>query len=214
MAMRDSTRHVRLLDAEGREVPIAFVDVEGGLWDPARTRLTLLFHPGRVKRGVAPGERLGPPLRAGREYRLVVDAGMADAQGTALGRTFETPIRAVAADRERPRADGLAVEPPAVPEASVAVRLPEPLDQALLQRWIWVEDATGARVAGQAEVVEQETRWVFAPARPWTPGRYVVRVEQGLEDRAGNRFDRVFDREAGAPAPAASEPLRLPFDVR
>ena len=39
-----------------------------------RHRLTLLFHPGRVKRGVGPNEALGPPLRSGETFRLVVDA--------------------------------------------------------------------------------------------------------------------------------------------
>ena len=151
MAVRDATRHVRLLDAEDREVPLAFVDVEGGLWDPGRTRLTLLFHPGRVKRGVAPGERMGPPLRAGHEYRLVVDAAMADAAGVPLGRPFEHRFRAEDADRVPPRAEGVAVDRPAGPSAPVAVRLPEPLDHALLARWIWVEDAQGRRVEGHGE---------------------------------------------------------------
>jgi hypothetical protein len=214
MALRDATRHVRLLEADGREVALAFVEVEGGLWDPARTRLTLLFHPGRVKRGVAPGERLGPPLRAGREYRLVVDAEMADAVGVPLGRPFEHRFRAVEADREPPRAEALTVEPPADPLAPVSVRLPEPLDHALLARWMWVEDARGARVEGEAEARDGETRWVLTPDRPWTPGSYALRVERALEDRAGNRFDRAFDREPGAPVPAAGEPFRLPFEVR
>lgn len=214
MAVREATRHVRLLDADGREVTLAFVDVEGGLWDPGRKRLTLFFHPGRVKRGVAPGERMGPPLRAGREYRLVVDASMADAAGVPLGRAFERRFRAVEADREPPRADGVAVDPPAGPTAPLSVRLPEPLDHALLARWIWVEDAQGRRVEGRGEAAERETRWTLTPDRPWTPGSYAVRIERALEDRAGNRFDRTFDREPGAPGSDAGEALRLPFEVR
>ncbi len=212
MAMRDAARHVRLLDADGQPIALAFVEVEGGLWDPGRTRLTLLFHPGRVKRGVAPGERMGPPLRAGREYRLVVDAEMADASGVRLGTAFEHHFRAVEADREPPRAEGVRVEPPASRAAPVSVRLPEPLDQALLARWVWVEDARGARVEGRVDA--HETRWDLTPERPWAPGSYAVRIERALEDRAGNRFDRAFDRDPGAAAPAAGPPLRLPFDVR
>ncbi|HET9316963.1 MAG TPA: hypothetical protein VFQ51_15325 [Vicinamibacteria bacterium] len=214
MALRDATRHVHLVEADGREIDLAFVDVEGGLWDPARTRLTLIFHPGRVKRGVAPGERMGPPLRAGREYRLVVDAEMADAQGMPLGRPFAHRFRAVDADREPPRAEGLVVEPPAGRHAPVSVRLPEPLDHALLARWIWVEDRSGGRVEGQRDALEGETVWRLTPDRPWTPGPYTLRVERALEDRAGNRFDRAFDREPGAAVPPPGEPIRLPFEVR
>ena len=96
----------------------------------------------------------------------------------------------------------------------MAVRLPEPLDHALLSRWIWVEDAQGRRVEGHGEARDHETRWILTPDRPWTPGLYAVRIERALEDRAGNRFDRPFDRDPGAPAPDAAEPLRLPFEVR
>jgi hypothetical protein len=157
---------------------------------------------------------MGPPLRAGKEYRLVVDAGMADAAGVPLGRPFEHRFRAVEADREPPRAEALTIEPPADRQAPVSVRLPEPLDHALLARWIWVEDASGGRVEGRADALEGETVWRLTPDRPWARGSYALRVERALEDRAGNRFDRAFDRDPGAAVPPAAEPLRLPFEVR
>ena len=204
-------RHVRLLDEDGREIPLAFVEVENGLWDPGQTRLTVLFHPGRVKRGVAPGERLGPVLREGRRYRLVVDAAMADAAGTALGTPYEHAFAVVAADRAAPRTSDLRLRGPRTSDAPLAVDLPEPLDHALLQRWIWVEDARGQRVGGVSTVSEGETRWSFAPAMPWTSERYSVCLHPGLEDRAGNRFDRLFDREAGDRTEATTMLVCLPF---
>jgi hypothetical protein len=213
MATRDTARRVHLLDDSeaGREVPLAFVEIDEGLWDPERTRLTLLFHPGRVKRGVAPGERLGPPLVDGRAYRLRVDGTMADAQGVPMGAPFEHAFRAGPADRESPRADGVTVLPPA-PDGSLTVRLPEPLDRALLQRLVRVEDAAGEPVAGAATIAADETGWTFRPEAPWRPGDYAVRIHTALEDRSGNRFDRPFDREAGAAVPAAAA-LRFPFAV-
>jgi len=215
MEARDAHRHVRLEQEDGRVVPLAFVEVQHGLWDPRRVRLTLLFHPGRIKRGVAPGERLGPPLRAGGTYRLVVDAAMRDASGRPLGRNFEWRIHATAADRESPRAAGLRVTAPGDGAAPLVVELPEPLDEALLHRLIWVEDAFGRVVAGTAAVSDGESRWSFRPERDWPPGRYGLRVHQALEDRAGNRFDRVFDRESasGTTGDAAGEALRLEFTV-
>jgi hypothetical protein len=211
MDAHGSHRHVRLLDEDGREVPLAFVEVVNGLWDPGQTRLTVLFHPGRVKRGVAPGERLGPVLREGQRYRLVVDAAMADAAGTVLGTPHEHAFAVVAADRDLPRAVDLRLHGPATPEGSLAVDLPEPLDHALLQRWIWVEDARGQRVEGVPAVSDDETRWSFAPATPWTTQRYSVCLHPGLEDRAGNRFDRLFDRQAGERTPATTRPVCLPW---
>jgi len=215
MNARGVARHVRLVGADGRLVPLAFVEVEDGLWDPAQTRLTLFLHPGRVKRGVAPGERLGPPLRSGGHYRLVVDGALADASGVPMGRTYEHAFRALEADRASPVAGEVRVEGPASARAPVEVVLPEPLDHALLQRWVWVEDERGIPVDGEAEVAEAETRWTFTPRERWRPGRYAVRLRAAIEDRAGNRFDRLFDRASGAASAAdsAAETLSLPFDV-
>ncbi|MET0556100.1 MAG: Ig-like domain-containing protein [Vicinamibacteria bacterium] len=211
MATRDTARRVRLVGADGSEVPLAFVEIGEGLWDPGRTRLTLFFHPGRVKRGVAPGERLGPPLVDGRSYRFEVDAAMSDAEGQPMGAPFAHPFRAGPADRDPPRAEAVEVVPPSA-DGRLTVRLPEPLDRALLQRFVWVEDASGGRVAGAATVDDGDAVWTFRPEAPWPPGAYAVRVGTALEDRAGNRFDRPFDRAAGADVPSAGA-LRFPFVV-
>lgn len=216
MEARNAHRHVRLLDDAGRSVPLAFVEVPHGLWDPGRKRLTVLFHPGRIKRGVAPGERLGPPLRAGSGYRLVVDAAMRDAAGLSLGRDFEWRVRATAADREPPQAEALRVRAPGAATAALVLELPEPLDEAQLQRLVRVEDADGQGVAGSVAISEGETRWSFSPERPWASGSYRVVVNPALEDRAGNRFGRAFDREPATSdeaAPAVAGPLRFEFRV-
>jgi hypothetical protein len=220
MEAKDAHRYVHLLrDDTGAEVALAFVEIEHGLWDPRQTRLTVLLHPGRIKRGVAPGARLGPPLRAGLSYRLVVDAAMPDQTGRPLGTTFERRFRVVQADREMPSRQGLRVEPPSAPEAALTLRLPEPLDEALLRRLIWIEDPRGQVMAGAIEVRDGEQVWSFRPSSPWSPGVYAVRVHPALEDRAGNRFDRLFDREMGssddqAASASSPEPLRLEFAVR
>ncbi len=213
MDARQAHNHVRLRDEEGGAVPLAFVEIEHGLWDPQQTRLTLLFHPGRVKRGIAPGERLGPPMRAGRRYRLVIDGDMTDASGRPLGAPFEKAFLAVAADRASPRAEDVGVQAPRDPAAPLVVDLPEPLDEALLHRLVWVEDDRGRRVEGTIDVGERETRWSFHPMDAWAPGAYVVRLHPALEDRAGNRFDRLFDRAAEAVTDAPAAALPLPFRI-
>lgn len=214
MEARSAQRHVRLLDDVGGEVPLAFVEFEHGLWDPRQTRLTLLFHPGRIKRGVAPGERLGLPLHAGHAYRLVVDATLRDNAGRALGRDFEHRFRAVGADREAPKRDRLRIHAPAAATVPLVVDLPEPLDEALQHRWLWVEDAMGRDVAGAVSIDGAEQRWSFLPRAGWSPGGYALFVHPALEDRAGNRFDRLFDRDASAAAADEAEPpipLRFEF---
>ena len=47
------------------------------------TRFTLLFDPGRIKRGLKPAQRrVGPVLEEGKSYTLVIDRGWTDAAAT------------------------------------------------------------------------------------------------------------------------------------
>jgi hypothetical protein len=50
MSRGEAYRRVHLLDATGRPINLAFLEIEQELWDPEGRRLTLLFDPGRVKR--------------------------------------------------------------------------------------------------------------------------------------------------------------------
>lgn len=214
MRARNVHEHVRLVDGATGPVPLAFVEVADGLWNPDQTRLTLFFHPGRVKRGVAPGERLGPPLRAGRAYRLIIDGGLTDTAGVPLGAPYEHRFRAGEADRTPPQVGEVRLAAPGAQRGTLTVTFGEPVDHALVQRWVWVEDGEGRPVTGEGTVGQDGTTWMFAPVDDWRPGRYVVRVRGALEDRAGNRFDRPFDRESGSRATDEGAILSLPFELR
>ncbi|MEE8586424.1 MAG: hypothetical protein V3T83_16380, partial [Acidobacteriota bacterium] len=72
MSPGEAYQHLRLLDEAGNEVRDAFLIMEPELWDPQHKRFTLLFDPGRIKRGLAPHEQLGLPLQVGRSYRLAI----------------------------------------------------------------------------------------------------------------------------------------------
>ncbi len=219
MNARQVHDHVRLLDALGAVVPLAFVEVAHGLWNAPATRLTLFFHPGRVKRGVAPGDDLGPVLTPGRSYRLLVDGSLTDAAGRPLGADFSHAFTAADDDRVSPDAARVGVTAPPDAGSALSVALPEPLDEALLRRFVWVEDASGSALAGEVTIGEGETRWRFQPREPWKSGAYSLRILPALEDRAGNRFDRLFDRstvegdEEGTAGAATSPlvPLSFPF---
>jgi hypothetical protein len=208
-----AARHVRLLDGDGREVELAFVPVEGGLWDAEGTRLTLIFHPGRLKRGVAPRELLGAPLAAGGRYRLVVDATWPDATGRPLAAGSEREWRVGAADREPVRPRDWTLRPPAVGTRDpLELGFGEPLDQALALRLISVLRG-GRPVAGRAELADAEATWRFLPEAPWSDGEHAVEVDAALEDLAGNGVRGRFDRDLGEESRPA-ELLWLPFRPR
>jgi hypothetical protein len=201
MLRRDVPSHVRLLDASGAEVPLPFVELDQGLWDPGDRRLTVFVHPGRIKRGVAPREAMGPVLREGATYRLLIDARMRDAAGGPIGVSAEKTITAAAEDTHSPDPSAWALTTPRHAGASVTLHFGEPLDRALLERMIQVEDGAGALVEGTATIGPGETSWSFMPRAPWKPGGYRIRVDPALEDLAGNAVGHLFEIGPGSSQP-------------
>jgi hypothetical protein len=139
---------------------------------------------------------------------------MPDAAGRPLGRRFEKRFTVVGPDRTAPSRVGLKLAVPGRGEGPLVVRFSEPLDEALLRRLVWVERTDGRALEGVVAIADGETAWSFRPSRPWEAGAYALRVHPALEDRAGNRFDRLFDREIGAASPHPPvDAYAVPFTV-
>jgi hypothetical protein len=214
MSRGEAYGRVRLLDAAGRAVELAFLEIDQELWDPEARRLTLLFDPGRVKRELLPNREVGSPLREGATYTLVVDGGWPDADGNALERETRKTFRVGPPDHEPPRTSAWRLSRPrAGSREPLLVTFPESMDRALLERVLEVADDSGARVAGSAAIEGNETRWLFTPREAWRPGEHALRAAAILEDLAGNSllrpfevdvFERVEDR-----ALAVTETLRF-----
>ena len=208
-------RAVRVLDeATGEALDGALLPMDPELWDPARRRLTVLFDPGRIKRGLRPHEERGYPLRPGRGVVVVVDGGFRDAAGRRLSAPATRRYRVGPAERRR-------VEPglwrwawPTGPDVPLQVAFDRPLDHALLHRCVRVLDAAGVRVPGELGVAPGEGAASFLPRGRWRRGwRGRVTIDPRLEDLAGNSLRRVFDRDLDRPgdAPAGPGPHTLDF---
>ena len=189
--------HIRLLDERGQPVADAFLPLDIDLWNADRTRYTVLYDPGRVKRGILPNAELGRPLDADRRYTLAIDAAWRDAAGQPLVAPFRREFQ-VGPPRER------ALDPEAwqidLPARGtrdpLTVRFPVPLDYGLLHRALHVADGGGRPLAGELRVEQGETRWTFTPRAPWRPGEYQLVAAATLEDVAGNRIGRPFEVDA------------------
>lgn len=193
---------VRLLDDRGVEVAGAFLDTSEELWDPGGRRLTLLFDPGRVKRGIRTNLESGRPLVAGRRYVLRVDAGWRDAAGRPLRAGADKRMVAIAADHVGPDPARWTLALPAAGSTQpLRIGFDEPLDHALASRLLAVLDLHGRPVSGEAAVDTPARAWRFVPARPWAAGRYRIQVSPELEDLAGNRPGRAFDTDLEGAAP-------------
>ena len=197
MGLAAGSAHVRLLDEHGQPVADPFLPLDVDLWNADRTRFTVLYDPGRVKRGIRPNAELGRPLAADRRYTLVIDAAWRDAAGQPLVAPFSQEYR-VGPPRERALdpADWRLDLPARGTRDPLAVRFPAPLDYGLLQRALRVATGDGRPLVGEIRVEQGETRWTFTPRAPWRPGEYRLVAAATLEDAAGNRIGRAFEVDA------------------
>jgi hypothetical protein len=182
-------KRILLLDEKGSAIDLPFLEIEQELWDREGKRLTILFDPGRIKRGLASLDEAGPVLEEGRAYTLVIDREWRDAHGVPLKQEFRKKFRAGASDRTPLDPAGWQIVTPAVNTSELLiVRFPEPLDYALLHRLLHIENVRGSISAGSLE-----REWRFVPRDPWQAGEYRLVVDTSLEDLAGNRVGRAFD---------------------
>jgi hypothetical protein len=195
MQTGEAWSRIHLLDSAGKAVELPFLEIDQELWNPDHTRLTVLFDPGRIKRGLLPLREMGPSIVEGNRYTLTIDREWLDAGGAPLAEVFTKAFIAGPADREPvDPARWRVVAPRAGTVEPLVVRFPEPLDYAMLQHAITVDG-----VRGSIEIGAGETEWRFTPDRPWQNSGHRLVIETNLEDLAGNRIGRAFDVDLSVP---------------
>jgi hypothetical protein len=194
MGRGQAEANIEILGPDGRPVPDVLYRAPVELWDNGMTCLTVLLDPGRLKRGVGPNRRLGPPLRKGERYTLAVGAGVIDAYGRPLRDGFRKSFSVAEPVRERIAVEAWDILPPLMGSREpLELGFPRPLDWAQLWRGITVASETGQTVGGRIDIDAGETRWRFTPDAPWQRGAHSVRVAPGLEDVCGNTPYAPFD---------------------
>ena len=213
MGLAAAGPYIRLVDEHGDPLADPFLPLDVDLWNEDRTRFTVLYDPGRVKRGILPNAEMGRPLATGETYALEIDPGWRDAEGQPLVAPFRREFR-VGPPREHALdpADWRLEAPAAGTREPLAVDFPAALDFGLLQRALRVAAGDGRPLAGEIRVEREETRWLFTPRAPWRSGEHQLVAAATLEDVAGNRIGRPFEVDAGSgpDAPRASG-ARVPF---
>jgi hypothetical protein len=210
-------KHIQLLDEQGKPIERGFLELQEELWTTDFQRFTLFIDPGRIKRGLRPREELGPVFEEGKKYTLIVDRNWPDAEGTPLGKTYRQAITVAGPDDHQPDPKKWKLEAPKADTTQpLVVKFGEPLDEAMLHRVLWVVDNRGETIAGTIAVKEEETCWLFTPARPWRSGSYSLVAETILEDLAGNSIARPFEVDIFRKIETNVEPetVKVPFAVK
>jgi hypothetical protein len=212
MSQGHSWKYIRLLNSDGSPVNLPFLEIDQEMWDATSTRLTVLFDPGRIKRGVKPLEDIGPAIEARHSYTLSIDREWPDASGVPLVSAHTKPFRVIEADRapiDPARWSVSAVR--ANTRDPLIIRFGEPLEAALATRLIWIDGVRGAVTLGT-----EEREWRFVPDEPWADGPHALKVDTALEDLAGNKVGRPFDVDVfeRVSRRVEREILSLPITVR
>ncbi|HTF17818.1 MAG TPA: Ig-like domain-containing protein [Chryseolinea sp.] len=189
----EAYKHIMVVNGKGERVERSFLIVDQELWDASRTRFTVLFDPGRIKRGLKSNLELGPPLKDGGQYSLVIDSAWRDVNGNNLQGGLVKSFRVNAPERTRLSVESLRViAPPADTRGPLVVRFDRPMDRALVFKYVTVQDTSANVIRGQLEL-DNDDILKFTPDIPWPAGNYNVVLSPLLEDVAGNNFRNSFD---------------------
>ncbi len=216
MGLANPHDHILLLNEEGQEVSTPFVEITEGLWNHNRTRLTLFFHPGRVKRGVGPNLTIGAVLEPGSTYQLKFDPEWTDALGRPIGTNASKTF--IVEEAKRSMIDPAVwklVPPKSGTLNAIQISWPEPLDHALVKRMITIEKDNDV-LEVIPELLEEETRLDFIAPTPWEPGEYILEIDPRLEDLSGNTPFYLFDTETPEKTDLEKitpAPIRIPFVI-
>lgn len=208
MEQGNALSHFSLVDlTAGKLVPEPFRETE--LWDDARQRLTLWFHPGRQKTGVNLNTEMGPILTEGHHYQLRIAPTMRSAASQTLTVAVTKTFLAGPPQTNQLSLDDWSFPPPPTlgSRQPITLRFPTPLDHALLQSCVTLQRGEDREpLPCSITIGKQETTLTFTPKTPWPdPAQLNWRILSALEDLAGNSLARPFQVDLLAP-PLQSSP--------
>lgn len=194
MNTENSLSHIYLSDENGQRLEGVFLANKINLWTPDRTRLTLLFDPGRVKTGLVAHHKLGRALKPGMSYTLVVDAGAINQD--ICGSVYRKTFTAIEENTEKPSINTWQVNAPQMhTKQPLTIGFNAPIDHTSLAFRLRVKNSEDTTIAGFIDIGFQERQWIFTPESAWSNDEsYTLLVDPVFEDIVGNRLTGLFDQ--------------------
>lgn len=196
MGFSNPYEFITLLDGNEEAIDNAFVEVPKGLWNKERTRLTLLFHPGRVKQEVGPNRAEGAVLRTGERYTLSIDKRWPDANGSTLAEAFAFTFEVVAGQRAKLTTQDWILEGTCLDACTISVTTSQWLDREVLTRFTSIVDSSGEEVDFKISA-EGVGKYDFKSEAFQKGETYSISMDPRTEDICGNTFLNAFDYEIG-----------------
>lgn len=207
-------QHIRLIDENGKEDSHAFMKFKRELWSPDGKRLTLLFDPGRIKRGVSGNVEKGAALLVNKNYKLIISSTWTDVYNQTLRTSFAKPIAVSSAYRINIKTKDWEINSPKIAsKESLVIKFDRIFDHALLQKMIVVKDENDEIINGEITISEYEKKWSFTPELIWKNTTIFIQVDSRLEDISGNNLQDLLDHtvEQGS---KTTRIVRLPIRLK
>ncbi len=197
------------------------------LWSPNGKRLTLWIHPGRIKQGVNLRTELGPVLFPDRKYELILDETIQTPDGRKLEKSFRHTFETTAEDRTLLDMSSWEILAPQTPRSPLVINTKKALDPWLATRHMVILhhgkeipttmtwDLSQTRfelISEQSNRVQSATQQGTIPSS-WISGDYSIRIDEFLEDLAGNTALRVFDTDLSKDTPPKNPTLERDFTI-
>lgn len=186
--------HVHIVDSDGLRMEHVFLEIPQELWDTESKRLTILFDPARIKRGMDALDEYGAPFKVGQSYSLIIDKDWKDGGDRVLTEPYQKNFTIVEDDRVKLDSEKWEITAPSAnSNQKLEINFFETMDYGLLNRVIHIKDKNGILINGDIALEEDQTKWVFTPEEHWNEEEYTIYVESILEDMAGNNLLMLFD---------------------
>lgn len=192
----EALNHIRLIKNKRDTLTEVFLELSPELWNQESTVLTVWMDPGRIKRGLQPNLRLGPPMQPGERYELYIDSTWRSTQGLSLKSAYTKTFSTTHRDSISPDVRNWKISiPKAGTVNELIIDLPESMDHVLLEKALRLRGENRKQITGKLLVNEAGNSARFIPDLSWQKGQYILEIEAGLEDLAGNNLNRLFDED-------------------
>ncbi len=197
MKQEEALQHIKLIDKDGNVDNHAFMKFKEELWSIDGKRLTILFDPGRIKRGVSTNMVQGPALEDGHQYKLRIANEWQDVYGQQLVDVEVKDIMVVEAYRDKIVVGDWVLDSPQYNTLDkLTIVFDRIMDHALIQTMVQVRDENQNLVNGHWEILESQKIMQFIPNNKWKIGNYAIRFDTRIEDVAGNNLQNLLDHNS------------------
>ncbi|MEO1217914.1 MAG: hypothetical protein AAFY45_30580 [Bacteroidota bacterium] len=215
MKKGQALKYIQLTDTAGNIDRQAFMEFKQELWSPDGKRLTLLFDPGRIKRGVSTNRELGPALLESNRYHLSILDGWQDVYGQNLSEKKTKKFVVNYAYRQSIKTKEWAIDSPTANSYNpLRIHFDRMMDHALVQSMIQIEDDEKNLLEGHWEILQEEHLLQFIPTQIWQKGSYQIVFDNRLEDVAGNNLQSLLDQKESKKERPSNTHQTIAFKVK